>query len=121
MPRRPDHLLQMQYMPSGARYPQWLRCGHRFSRSCEDPRSGSGNPFTSTCHIYVSFFHTKVAMRTNIDIDDALIAEAMAVSGLTTMRAVIEEALRRLVRQKQQEQTLALYGTVDWEGDLEQN
>jgi Arc/MetJ family transcription regulator len=60
-------------------------------------------------------------MRTNIDIDDALIAEAMAMSGLMTKKAVVEEALRRLVRQKQQEQTLALYGTVDWEGDLEQS
>jgi Arc/MetJ family transcription regulator len=60
-------------------------------------------------------------MRTNIYIDDALIAEAMAVSGLTTKEAVVEEALRRLIRQKQQEQTLALYGTVDWEGHLEQS
>ena len=64
---------------------------------------------------------TQAAMRTNIDIDDALIAEAMAVSGLTTKKAVVEEALRRLVRQKQQEQTLALYGTVDWGGNLEQS
>ena len=60
-------------------------------------------------------------MRTNIDIDDALISEAMAASGLTTKKAVVEEGLRRLVRQKQEEQTLALYGTVDWEGDLEQS
>ena len=60
-------------------------------------------------------------MRTNIDIDDALIAKAMAASGLMTKKAVIEEALRRLVHQKQEEQTLELYGTVDWEGDLEQS
>ena len=60
-------------------------------------------------------------MRTNIDIDDALIAEAMAATGLATKKAVVEEALRRLIRQKQEEQTLALYGTVDWEGDLEQS
>jgi Arc/MetJ family transcription regulator len=64
---------------------------------------------------------TQAAMRINIDIDDALIAEATAASGLTTKRAVVEEALRRLVCQKQQEQTLALYGTVDWEGHLEQS
>jgi Arc/MetJ family transcription regulator len=60
-------------------------------------------------------------MRTNIDIDNALIAEAMAASGLRTKKAVVEEALRRLIRQKQEEQTLELYGTVDWEGDLEQS
>jgi len=63
----------------------------------------------------------RLAMRTNIDIDDALIAEAMPASGLTTKKAVVEEALRRLVHQKQEEQTLALYGTVDWKGDLEQS
>ncbi|MCW2243162.1 type II toxin-antitoxin system VapB family antitoxin [Azospirillum canadense] len=57
-------------------------------------------------------------MRTNIDIDDTLIAEAMAATGLGTKKAVVEEALRRLVRLKQEERTLALYGTVDWDGDL---
>jgi Arc/MetJ family transcription regulator len=70
---------------------------------------------------FPSLFTHRLATRTNIDIDDALIAEAMAASGLTTKKAVVEEALRRLVHQKQEEQTLALYGTVDWEGDLEQS
>jgi Arc/MetJ family transcription regulator len=75
-----------------------------------------------TRHVYVFIVFThRLAMRTNIDIDDALIAEAMAASGLTTKKAVVEEALRRLVHQKQEEQTLALYGTVDWKGDLEQS
>jgi Arc/MetJ family transcription regulator len=60
-------------------------------------------------------------MRTNIDIDDALIAEAMAATGLSTKKAVVEEALRRLIRLKQEERTLALYGTVDWQGDLEES
>jgi Arc/MetJ family transcription regulator len=52
-------------------------------------------------------------VRTNIDIDDALIAEAMAATGLSTKKAVVEEALRRLIRLKQEERTLALYGTVE--------
>jgi Arc/MetJ family transcription regulator len=58
-------------------------------------------------------------VRTNIEIDDALIADAMAATGLKTKKAVVEEALRRLVRLKAEERTLALYGTVDWQGDLE--
>lgn len=58
-------------------------------------------------------------MRTNIDIDDALIAEAMAATGLTTKEAVVEEAIRCLIRLKQEENTLALHGTVEWQGDLE--
>lgn len=37
-------------------------------------------------------------MRTTIDIDDALLAEAMRVTGLPTERATVEEALRTLVR-----------------------
>ncbi|MFD1626443.1 type II toxin-antitoxin system VapB family antitoxin [Azospirillum griseum] len=57
-------------------------------------------------------------MRTNIDIEDSLIAEAMAVTGLVTKKAVVEEALRRLIRFKQEERTLSLFGTVDWQGDL---
>ena len=36
-------------------------------------------------------------MRTNIDIDDDLLAQAMAVTGLATKKATVEEALRRLV------------------------
>jgi Arc/MetJ family transcription regulator len=38
-------------------------------------------------------------MRTNIDLDDSLLAEAMAATGLATKKATVEEALRRLVRQ----------------------
>ena len=37
-------------------------------------------------------------MRTNIDIDDDLLAEAMKAAGLTTKKATVEEALRRLVK-----------------------
>ena len=43
-------------------------------------------------------------MRTNVVLDDKLVEEAMRYSGLTTKRAVIEEALRLLVRLKSQEE-----------------
>lgn len=56
-----------------------------------------------------------------IDVDDALVTAAMAVAGLSTEDAVVEDALRRLIRLKREERTLALYGTVDWEGDLEES
>jgi Arc/MetJ family transcription regulator len=39
-------------------------------------------------------------MRTNIDIDDELLAAAMTVTGLPTKRATVEEALRGLVRRR---------------------
>ena len=58
-------------------------------------------------------------MRTNIDIDDKLLDEARAVTGLKTKKAVVDEALRRLVRCKRQIEAIkALKGTVEWEGDL---
>ncbi len=57
-------------------------------------------------------------MRTNIVIDDELMTEAMRLTGLTTKRDVVEEALRVLVRTTQQKNILALRGEVQWDGDL---
>ena len=60
-------------------------------------------------------------MRTNIEIDDNLIQEALRVSGLKTKRAVVEAGLRMLVRLKRQEDILSLVGKVHWEGNLDQS
>ena len=57
-------------------------------------------------------------MRTNIDIDDSLISEAMAATGLPTKKATVEEALRRLVRRNHQRQAIADMAGLGWEGDL---
>jgi Arc/MetJ family transcription regulator len=57
-------------------------------------------------------------MRTNLDIDDRLMREAMHTSGARTKRAVVEEALRLLVRTKGQGGIRRLRGKVAWEGDL---
>lgn len=57
-------------------------------------------------------------MRTNVVIDDELMAAALESSGLKTKRAVIEEGLRTLVRVKKQEQVRSLRGKLQWEGDL---
>lgn len=59
-------------------------------------------------------------MRTNIDIDDKLMAEAMVLTGARTKKEVVHEALRDLVRRrKAAKAVLALRGKVDWEGDLD--
>lgn len=58
-------------------------------------------------------------MRTNIDLDDQLLAEAMALSGLTTKKATVEAALRQFIQHKHALETLTLFGTVDWQGDLD--
>ena len=59
-------------------------------------------------------------MRTNIDIDDALLAQAMAAAGLSTKRATVEEGLRLLVRLREQAKALAELKGIGWEGDLDQ-
>ncbi|MGO8955480.1 MAG: type II toxin-antitoxin system VapB family antitoxin [Rhodomicrobium sp.] len=58
-------------------------------------------------------------MRTNIEIDNELIATAMTLSGLTTKRETVEEALRLLVRLKSQEGIRGFRGKLAWDGDLE--
>jgi Arc/MetJ family transcription regulator len=58
-------------------------------------------------------------MRTNVVIDDELLASAMQVSGLKTKRAVIEAALKTFLQLKAQEEVRSLWGAVTWEGDLD--
>lgn len=58
-------------------------------------------------------------MRTNIVIDDQLMAEALKTSGLQTKKEVVEQGLRLLVRLGQQQELRKLRGKVAWEGDLD--
>ena len=58
-------------------------------------------------------------MRTNIDIDDALLAQAQRASGHTTKKATVEEALRLLVRIDRQQELRAMRGRAAWDGDLD--
>ena len=57
-------------------------------------------------------------MRTNIDIDDDLMEQALRSSDATTKRAVVEEALRLLIQTRGQGRIRRLRGKVAWEGDL---
>lgn len=59
-------------------------------------------------------------MRTNIEIDDDLLAEAMRVSGKATKRATVEAGLAELVRRHRVRRVGELRGTVEWVGDLDQ-
>lgn len=58
-------------------------------------------------------------MRTNIVIDDQLMEEALASTGASSKREVVEIALRTLVRLKRQEKIKAFRGKLSWEGDLD--
>ena len=59
-------------------------------------------------------------MRTNIDIDDDLMDEAMKASGLKTKRETVEAGLRLIIKLRQQWGIRAYRGKLRWEGDLEQ-
>ena len=59
-----------------------------------------------------------VDMRTNIDIDEQLLADAQAIAGTATKKATVEHALRELVRRKDRQRIRELLGTVEWTGDL---
>jgi Arc/MetJ family transcription regulator len=58
-------------------------------------------------------------VRTNIEIDDALIAEAMAATGQTTKKATVEEALRRVVHMHRQKVAGEKLAGMGWDGDLD--
>ena len=58
-------------------------------------------------------------MRTNIVIDDRLMAEALMVSGAKTKREAVELGLKALVELRKQEQARDLRGRIAWDGDLE--
>jgi Arc/MetJ family transcription regulator len=57
-------------------------------------------------------------MRTNIEIDDRLMRQALRSSDSRTKRAVVEEALRLLIQTRGQGSIRGLRGTVKWDGDL---
>ncbi len=58
------------------------------------------------------------AMRTNIVIDDKLMADALKATGLDTKKEAVEEGLKLLVRQNKQQAIRKLRGKLKWEGDL---
>ena len=58
-------------------------------------------------------------MRTNIEIDDALMSEAMSATGLPTKRATVEQGLRLVIRLHNQVEALADLKGIGWEGNLD--
>ena len=58
-------------------------------------------------------------MRTNIEIDDALLAEAQAATGAATKRETVQLGLEALVRLGRQSGLKDLRGHLRWEGDLD--
>ena len=59
-------------------------------------------------------------MRTNIVIDDQLMADAFMATGLSTKKEAVELGLKMLVRLNRQQSIRKLRGKLKWEGDLDE-
>lgn len=60
-------------------------------------------------------------MRTNIVINEDLMAQAISLSGLKTKKAVVDEALKLYVQLLHQKALLNLRGKLQWEGNLDES
>ena len=56
--------------------------------------------------------------RTNIVLDDELVAKCQKATGIKTRRDLVDCALRELLRHEHQKKVLELKGNVRWDGDL---
>ena len=57
-------------------------------------------------------------MRTNIEIDDSLMAEARKLSGNATKKETVEQALRLMIRLRRQHEVDKAFGKYRWRGSL---
>jgi len=58
--------------------------------------------------------------RTNIVLDEKLVEKGKKATGLKTSKAVVDFALKELIRHSNQRRILDLFGSIDWEGNLSQ-
>jgi len=59
-------------------------------------------------------------MRTNIVIDDKLMADALKATGLQTKKEAVEEGLKALIKLQKQTSIRSLKGKLNWDGDLDE-
>ena len=71
-------------------------------------------------YLFSIYTFQKLPMRTNIDIDDKLLSDAMKATGASTKREVVELGLASLVMLKRQEKIKKYRGKLKWDGDLNQ-
>lgn len=57
-------------------------------------------------------------MRTNIVLNEKLVEEAMKLSNAHTKKEVVDMALQSFVAQLKRKNVKALFGKVQWDGDL---
>ena len=70
-------------------------------------------------YIHINETAPEAEMRTNIEIDNKLMNEAIKISGLKTKKETVELGLKTLVRLKKQENIRRFRGRLEWTGDLD--
>lgn len=72
----------------------------------------------------VKFVYTQNSVlmhkRTNIEIDVNLLAKAMELTELTTIKEVVHYSLKEIIKMSKRQKLLSLKGNITWEGDLDQ-
>jgi Arc/MetJ family transcription regulator len=58
--------------------------------------------------------------RTNVILDEKLIDDCINATGIKTQKALIDHALRELLRHEQQTKLLELKGKINWNGNLDE-
>jgi Arc/MetJ family transcription regulator len=66
------------------------------------------------------YTHRRKEMRTNVVIDDDLMASALKASGLKTKKDAIEEGLKLLVQLRSQKKIKRFRGKLKWSGNLDE-
>ena len=59
-------------------------------------------------------------MRTNIDIDDKLLEEAIKLTGSKSKKEMVNRALEEIIRTEKIKKLRSLRGKIKWEGNLEE-
>jgi Arc/MetJ family transcription regulator len=68
--------------------------------------------------MYYIHIEMRLIMRTNIEIDDNLMRDALNSTGLKTKKEAVELGLKTLVRLKRQENIKQYKGKLNWDADL---
>jgi Arc/MetJ family transcription regulator len=58
--------------------------------------------------------------RTNVVLDEELVQDCIKATGIKTQKALIDHALRELLRHENQIRILELKGSISWDGNLDE-
>jgi len=61
-----------------------------------------------------------IMKRTNVVLDEKLVKDCIKVTGIKTQKALIDHALRELLRHEKQIEIFNLKGKINWDGNLDE-